>query len=167
MKHRTKTSQSPQDPSQNHAIPSRSGGSALSMIASAIMSIAFFLPWFNQCGSEFSGHDLAAPGSAINVENPDFYWLSLIGPLLCFLLFVFFKNKTKKSRKIIALLRFLFGSLGFIPVLNIFLNAIEYKERIKIRYGLWLNLAGFIMILVSMIMDLSTANNLEEKDTSL
>jgi len=166
MNHHSTTNLTPQDPSQKNEISSRSGGSVLSTIASAVMSIAFFLPWFSQCGSEFSGHDLASPGSGINVENPGFYWLSLIGPILCFLLFVFFKNNAKKSRKIIAMLRFLFGSLGFIPVLNIFLNAIEYKDRMEILYGLWLNLAGFIMILISMIMDLSSAQNLEENDSS-
>ena len=139
----------------------RSGGSKLSSIASAVIVIAFFLPWVRACNRELTGYDIAT-NSTGQVEDAWVYWLTLVAPIFCLMLFAFVKNTNAASRIGTAIARLIAGIIGFFPLLNIWYNAQQKGGAMEILYGGWITVAGFIGIALSFFVDLFSSTDKSE-----
>lgn len=139
----------------------RSGGSKLSSIASAVIVIAFFLPWVRSCNRELTGYDIAT-NSTGQIEDAWVYWLTLIAPLFCLMLFVLIKKSNAASRIGVAVARLVAGIIGFFPLLNIWYNAQQKGGTMEILYGGWLTVAGYAGIMLSFFIDLFSPTNKDE-----
>ena len=133
----------------------RSSGSKVSAIASTVIIIAFFLPWVRACGVEMNGYDIATNSNG-RVEDHWIYWLTLLVPIACLLLFAFVKGNTAASRAGAAFARLVIGIIGFYPLLNIWYNADQRGGRIEILFGGWIAAAGYAGIAISVILELFT-----------
>jgi hypothetical protein len=131
----------------------RSSGSKLSSIASAVIVIAFFLPWVRACNSELTGYDLATNSNG-RVQDAWVYWLTLIAPIFCLILYKFAKNTNVASKMGIAVARLVAGIIGFFPLLNIWFNAQQKGGAMEILYGGWITVAGYLGIALSFFVDL-------------
>lgn len=136
-------------------------GSKLSAVASAFILIAFFLPWVRACNMELTGYDIAT-NSTGQVEDAWVYWLTLLAPLLCLVLFAFVKNTNLASRIGTAVVRLVTAIIGFFPLLNIWYNAQQKGGTMEILYGGWMTVAGYAGIALSFFVDLFAPNDKSE-----
>ena len=142
----------PDEPSQ---------GSKLGAIAGIVIMIAFFLPWVRACNTELSGYQLATGDTGrVRVEEPGVYWLALAAGLICVGMFFLLRTDTAQSRIRAAVARLGVGLVGFLPLLNVWMNVKEQEERVEILYGGWLTGLGFLGVLVSFLIDLGTGEQL-------
>lgn len=141
-----------------------SSGSKLGAVASVILIVAFFLPWVRACQSfDLSGYDLARNKTGA-VENPGVYWLSLIAPVFCLMLFFLVRTPTAANRIGAAVARLVAGLIGFVPLIVAWSNARQKfgAEIIEIRYGGWLTVLGYIGIILSSFVDFSSSPEVEQ-----
>lgn len=131
----------------------RSGGSKLGAISSILILVAFFLPWVRACNSELTGYDIAT-NSTGQIEDAWVYWLTVIVPVFCLMLFFFVKNTSAASRIGTAIARLVAGLLGFLPLMNIWYNVQQKGGAMEILYGGWIILVGYIGIALSFFVDL-------------
>ena len=131
----------------------RSGGSKLGAISSILILVAFFLPWVRACNSELTGYDIAT-NSTGQIEDAWVYWLTVIVPVFCLMLFFFVKNTSAASRIGTAIARLVAGLLGFLPLMNIWYNVQQKRGAMEILYGGWIILVGYIGIALSFFVDL-------------
>lgn len=137
----------------------QSSGSKLGAIAGVVISIAFFLPWVNACNTELSGYDIATNQTGL-VEDAWMYWITLLAGLFCLVIFFLLKTNTGSLRRKAAVTRLIIGSVGFLPLVNIWLNVRQRGGVMEILYGGWIIVVGFTGIFVSFLMDLGgTTNN--------
>lgn len=130
----------------------RSKGSKLGAMASAVIIIAFFLPWVRACNRELSGFEIAT-NSEVHVEGAWFYWLALAAPILCLILFF---RKTDAAHRIgVAVTRLVAALIGFLPLLNIWYNAQQRGGALDILYGGWMTISGYAGLALSFFLDLS------------
>lgn len=130
----------------------RSSGSKLGSIASIVILFAFFLPWVRGCSREMTGFDIAT-NSTGQVEDAWVYWLTIIVPVFCLILFVFVKNSNASNRIGAAIARLVAGIIGFFPLLNIWYSA-QKNGRLEILYGGWVTVIGYAGIALSFFIDL-------------
>jgi hypothetical protein len=133
----------------------RSSGSKLGAIAGLVILVAFFLPWVRACDTDLTGYDLATDETG-RVEDPDMYWAVPIAGLACMALLFVARTNTAGRRIRAAFVRLVVGVIGFIPVVNIWVNVRQKEEDMEILYGGWVLVAGFCGILLSFLMDLGS-----------
>lgn len=131
----------------------RSTGSKLSALASVVIIVAFFLPWVRACSAELSGYDIAT-NSTGTVEEAWMYWLTLLAPIFCLVLFFFFKNSGKGDKKGEAAARLVAGLIGFLPLLNIWYNVQQKGGAMEVLYGGWITVLGYAGLILSSFLDL-------------
>jgi len=136
----------------------RSNGSKLGAISSMLRLVAFFLPWVRACNRELTGYDIAT-NSTGQVEDAWVYWLTVVVPVFCLMLFLFVKNTSATSRISTAIARLVAGLLGFLPLMNIWYNVQQKGGAMEILYGGWLVLAGYIGIALSFFVDLFSSTH--------
>ena len=135
----------------------RSSGSKLSAFASVVIIIAFFLPWVKACNRELTGYEIAT-NSTGQVEDAWVYWLTLIVPIFCLMLFFFIKNTGAASRIGAAIARLVAGVIGFFPLLNIWYNVQQKGGAMEILYGGWITVLGYAGLALSFFVDLFSSS---------
>jgi hypothetical protein len=130
----------------------QSNGSKLSAVSAVIIIVAFFLPWASSCNVEVSGYDIATNRLG-NVEQPWVYWATLLAGILCLALYFFAKPTNRSGRIKAARRRLAAGVLGFLPVLNIWLNAKQKGAIVEILYGGWIMALGYLGLFISSFID--------------
>jgi len=143
----------------------RSSGSKLSALVSVVIIIAFFLPWVKACNRELTGYEIAT-NSTGQVEDAWVYWVTLIVPIFCLMLFFFTKNTSAKSRIGAAIARLVAGLIGFLPLLNIWYNVQQKGGAMEILYGGWITVLGYAGIALSFFVDLFSSSE-NDKPTDL
>ncbi|NIM96067.1 MAG: hypothetical protein GTO18_20390 [Anaerolineales bacterium] len=131
----------------------RSNGSKLGAVAGFVITIAFFLPWVRACGTDLSGVDLAT-NSTGQVEGSWVYWLTLLAGLFCIALFFLVETKDSLQRIRAAAARFFAGLIGFLPILNIWLNVQERGAIFEVLYGGWITALAYLGVFISFFVDL-------------
>lgn len=133
----------------------QSKGSKWGAIAGAVITMAFFMPWFRACNTDISGYDLAS-NRISGVDNAGLYWVVLLGGLACIALFFLLKTPDRASRMRSAWLRLVAGLAGGFPIFNIWLKVPEQPDAIDLLYGFWLVTLGYVGVIVSFFMDRQT-----------
>ncbi len=140
----------------------------LTGIFAALAVIGFFLPWIlvSCAGTEqkLTGFQLAAGGATtplINIKGTPLIYISLIAPILIYLIFL--HNYLRKKISLWAIfIQSVLAGLGISPVIGILreiiLQEIQTKPdsiilRPKPQYGLWIVLVSFGSIILSCAFD--------------
>jgi hypothetical protein len=99
--------------------------------------VAFFLPWYSACGTDVTGAQIGS--NSRQYSDGDSSWIVLWGVPACGALICLLALKTSGGR---AKLTFLLSVIGAGLVLLSF-AAIKDHSVVKVKYGFWLEFAGF------------------------
>jgi len=124
------------------------------IIGGLIACSAFFMPWFSACGQEATGAQIAAHPERYEMPGEDssswvLLWLVLVAAGCLVLIGVVAQRNLSVPGVIASLL----GS-GLVVLSYV---SIEDKSLVEIRYGFWVELAGFGVALAGALRAYSSA----------
>lgn len=132
--------------------PLASRGSKLGAISGVVITMTFFLPWVRACNQDLTGYDIATNRNG-RVEDAWVYWLTLIAGLVCITLYQVIKPNSKSNMVKAGFIKLFIATIGFLPLLNIWINIRSRGGAMEVLYGGWLIVAGYLGVFISSILD--------------